>query len=125
MFEDRHIQLMTYNLETLLAEKLETMISRGTANTRMRDFYDVFLLAKQGDFNLSTLQSAIVNTSKKRSSEPQLMNYSQIMKDVASSTIMETAWDGFKRQSYFVDDLPWGDVLKESIALIDRIFQDI
>ncbi|MBU4690084.1 nucleotidyl transferase AbiEii/AbiGii toxin family protein, partial [Mycoplasma zalophidermidis] len=44
MFEDRYISLLTYNIETLLAEKLETMIARSTANTRMRDFYDIFLI---------------------------------------------------------------------------------
>lgn len=47
MFEERSIRLMTYNLETLLAEELETMIARGTANTRMRDFYDVYLLTSE------------------------------------------------------------------------------
>ena len=58
MFENRIIKLMTYNLETLLAEKLETMIARGTANTRMRDFYDIYLLTNRKPFDLSTSQES-------------------------------------------------------------------
>lgn len=48
MFEDRTISIWTYNLETLLGEKLETIMARGTANTRMRDFYDIYVLTYQG-----------------------------------------------------------------------------
>lgn len=124
MFEDRSIQLMAYNLETLLAEKIETMIARGTANTRMRDFYDVFLLSRQGGVDFHTLQSAIVNTAKKRNSERQLGNCKQIMEEVAASSIMETAWNGFKRQSYFVEDLFWEEVVEENITLIKKTLTD-
>lgn len=42
MFEDRSISVLSYNLETLLAEKMQTILARGLANTRMRDFYDVY-----------------------------------------------------------------------------------
>ncbi len=124
MFEDRSIQLMAYNLETLLAEKIETMIARGTANTRMRDFYDIFLLSRQGGVDLHTLRSAIVNTAKKRHSEQQIGTCNQIMQEVASSSIMETAWNGFKRQSYFVDDLSWEEVVEENIILIKKTLTD-
>ena len=120
MFEDRSIQLMAYNLETLIAEKFETMIARGTANTRMRDFYDIFLLSSQGDFDLPTLRSAIKNTARKRKSEQQLEDYRQIMWEVASSSLMKAAWDGFKRQSYFVGDLSWEEVVNGNIILIEE-----
>ncbi len=124
MFEDRHIELMTYNLETVIAEKFETIIARGTANTRMRDFYDVFLMAKQGNFALPTLKRALVNTVIKRNSEPQLKNYSQIMQEIASSSILAAAWDGFTRQSYFAGDLSWEEVLKENIVLIENVMKN-
>lgn len=74
MFENRIIKLMTYNLETLLAEKLETMIARGTANTRMRDFYDIYLLTDRKPFDLTTLRKAILYTSRKRGTEELLAN---------------------------------------------------
>ncbi len=122
MFEERSIRLMTYNLETLLAEKLETMLARGTANTRMRDFYDVYLLTKEGRFDLSVLKKAIVNTSNKRGTKSQLENYSSIMHDVSDSEIMKSAWNNFVKQSYFVGELSWKEVADECSILFERVF---
>ena len=51
MFEDRFISIWTYNLETLLGEKIETIIARETANTRMRDFYDIYVLSEKPEIN--------------------------------------------------------------------------
>ena len=124
MFEDRSIHLMTYNLGTLIAEKFETMITRGAANTRMRDFYDIFLFAWLDNFDHDTLRSAITNTVSKRSSKLQLEDYRQIMQEVASSSLMEAAWEGFKRQSYFVDDLSWEEVVRENILLADKVLAE-
>lgn len=59
MLEDRSIPLLSYNLETLLAEKFETIIARSTANTRMRDFYDVYLLSKTQYIDMQNLKSAL------------------------------------------------------------------
>ena len=58
MFEERAISIWTYNLETLLAEKLETIMARGTANTRMRDFYDIYTISRQEAFNKEVLKRA-------------------------------------------------------------------
>ena len=60
MLEDRSIPLLSYSLETLLAEKLETIIARSTANTRMRDFYDVYLLSKTQYIDMQNLKSALL-----------------------------------------------------------------
>mgnify|MGYP000856249615 CR=1 FL=1 len=121
MFEERSIRLLTYNLETLLAEKLETMIARGTANTRMRDFYDVYLLTKEGRFDLSLLKEAILNTSRSRGTEAQLENYSSIMQDVFNSIIMKSAWDNFVKQSYFAGKLSWEEVAYECVLLSTKV----
>ena len=64
MFEDRSISIWTYNLETLLGEKLETIMARGTANTRMRDFYDLHVLSTQQQFDPEVLKEAFLATSK-------------------------------------------------------------
>jgi predicted nucleotidyltransferase component of viral defense system len=122
MFEDRSIKLLTYNLETILAEKIETMIARGTANTRMRDFYDVFILTQREEFDLSILREAILNTSRIRGTESLLSNHSQIMRGISESHIMETAWANFKRQSYFVGDLSWEEVVSVCFPLAEKVF---
>lgn len=124
MFEERSINLMTYNIETLIAEKLETMITRGTANTRMRDFYDVYILTKEKDFDLFVLKKALLNTSKKCGTESILKDYKVIMHDVAESSIMESAWENFVNQSYFAEGLMWDSVSQACICLSERVLSE-
>ena len=73
-FEDRSISILAYNLETCLAEKLETIISRGTANTRMRDFYDIHILTdtKNNVIDYSVLHDALTNTAAKRNTSSEI-----------------------------------------------------
>ena len=66
MFENRTIYLLTYNVETLLAEKMQTILARGIANTRMRDFYDIYEITKKEKIDRHTLQAAFLATCKKR-----------------------------------------------------------
>lgn len=70
MFEERTITIYAYNIETVLAEKLETIISRGTANTRLRDFYDLYILQQEKSLsvNVQKLKMALEATSRKRES---------------------------------------------------------
>ncbi len=65
MFEDRSISIWTYNLETLIGEKLETIMARGITNTRMRDFYDIHVLLHEKEFDYSVLKDAFMATSRK------------------------------------------------------------
>ncbi|MBR7173317.1 MAG: nucleotidyl transferase AbiEii/AbiGii toxin family protein, partial [Clostridia bacterium] len=79
MFEDRTIAIWTYNLETLLGEKLETIMARGTANTRMRDFYDLHVLSMQQKFDREILKKAFLATSQKRNTIHQLSDLHDIV----------------------------------------------
>lgn len=66
MFEDRKIELQSYNIETLLAEKTQTILSRGLANTRMRDFYDIYEIMHRRDFEEEIFRKAFAATCSKR-----------------------------------------------------------
>lgn len=79
MFDERSIQVLAYNLETLLAEKIETVISRNIANTRPRDFYDIYILHQMHakSCNTDILQKAIGETATKRGSLSANHSYSQ------------------------------------------------
>lgn len=70
LFEECTISILAYNLETVLAEKIETLLARGIANTRMRDFYDIYVLTNTQKHNIddATLKAAFINTSEKRGS---------------------------------------------------------
>ncbi|MPM99766.1 hypothetical protein SDC9_146960 [bioreactor metagenome] len=119
MFEDRHISLWTYNLETVLGEKLETMMARGTANTRMRDFYDVFVLYRQERDTLSVenLAAALKATSAKRNTTPLLPDLAFILQEVRESPDMQKSWESYKRNNFYVEELSWNDVMQTVIEL--------
>ena len=111
MFEDRAISLWTYNLETLLAEKLETIMARGTANTRMRDFYDIHVISQQEFFDKEVLKKALLATSEKRDTTVQIPDFRNILSSVESDEVMKSQWESFKEDSFFVGELSWEEVM--------------
>ena len=112
MFEDRYISLLTYNLETLLAEKMETIISRATANTRMRDFYDIYVISRQKSFDQDVLKDAFYATSEKRDTVVQIPDFIDIISSIESDEVMKSQWENFKNESFFVGELSWTEVIE-------------
>ena len=111
MFEDRSISLMTYNLETLLAEKMETIMSRGTANTRMRDFYDIYVISRQKSFDQGVLKDAFYATSEKRETVVQIPDFMDTISSIESDEVMKSQWENFRNDSFFVGELSWEEVM--------------
>lgn len=111
MFEDRSISLLTYNLETLLAEKMETIMSRGTANTRMRDFYDIYVISSQKSFDQDVLKNAFYATSEKRETIVQILDFINTISSIESDEVMRLQWENFKNDSFFVSELSWAEVM--------------
>ena len=111
MFEDRSISLLTYNLETLLAEKMETIMSRGTANTRMRDFYDIYVISSQKSFDQDVLKNAFYATSEKRETVVQIPDFIDTISSIESDEVMRSQWENFKNDSFFVGELSWAEVM--------------
>lgn len=99
LLEDRSISVLAYNLETILAEKLETVISRGDLNTRPRDYYDIYILAKLQHSNIefNLLKAAFNATVDKRGSKAVVKNYRKIMDTVRGSEIMQKQWDNYQK----------------------------
>lgn len=124
MFEDRYIKVMSYTTETLLAEKIQTIIARGLANTRMRDFYDVYEICQNEniDVNDEILKRAFLATCKKRETIFEKEYIVDVMNTVAQDDELENLWNRYKEEYYYVKDLDWKDVstvVKEFI--INRI----
>ena len=123
MLEDRSIPLLSYNLETLLAEKLETIIARSTANTRMRDFYDVYLLSKTQYIDMQNLKSALYETAKSRNTDLSEENVELVLSEISESNAMFVSWEKYKRDNYYVENFNWIDVVNESRALIETALE--
>ena len=111
MFEDRTIPIMTYPIETVLAEKLETVISRSITNTRMRDFYDIHILLKSQNINADILALALERTAKKRGNFSLLENVESVLKIVKSDKDMKRLWNIYQKKFKYAGEYTWGEVI--------------
>ncbi len=120
MFDDERINIWSYNLETMLAEKLETVIARSTLNTRMRDFYDIHILwsEKANMINIETLRRAIINVARKRGTLELFDNMDEILDDIAESDYLRNNWNNYRKGSYYVGDIEWADVLETTVNIL-------
>ena len=116
LLEDRSISVLAYNLETVMAEKLETVISRGDQNTRPRDYYDIYILTKLQYLNIdiSTLKAALGATVEKR----------KIMDTVKNSEIMQKQWDNYCKDFEYASDIVFGDVCDVVVKLMDNLLDN-
>lgn len=121
LLENRSIDILAYNIETVMAEKLETIISRGIANTRMRDFYDIYILLKlQGDnIDSETLEDAIMATSKRRGSIGVLSDSEQILAEVFASDALLGHWTRYQKEYSYADDVTW-DEIRDAVLTIRK-----
>ena len=111
MFEDRTIPIMTYPIETVLAEKLETVISRSITNTRMRDFYDIHILLKSQNINADILALALERTAKKRGNFNLLENAESVLKIVKSDEDMKRLWNIYQKKFKYAGKYTWDEVI--------------
>ena len=116
MLEDRSISLMSYNIETLLAEKLQTILTRGVLNTRMRDFYDVhvLLITRNKDIDKNIIKQAFFETCKNRQTENLTENARKIYGSIADDDRLASLWSSYQQRYPYVDDLSF-DVVLDSL----------
>ena len=107
LFEDRSILINSYNIETILAEKLETVLRRGKYNSRMKDYYDIyfFLTKLRNEFDINILKDAINNTFTKRESFEYLNDYSQIIKSIIDSDRIKTNWNSYSKKNSYAKNI--------------------
>lgn len=112
LFEERDICLYTYNIETLLAEKSQTIISRGLANTRMRDFYDLYEMVQKLEFSWDIYKQAFDSTCKKRETIFSKEKVDTELKNLSKSKETEKMWNQFKRKNSFVENIKYSEMIK-------------
>lgn len=120
LFDERSIQVLAYNLETLLAEKIETVISRNIANTRPRDFYDIYILYRlhDKDCNPVILEKAIKATATKRGSLPVIRDYEKAMLDVAANDKMQGFWKKYQKDYSYAAGINFNDICRLIIEIL-------
>ena len=120
MFEGRKIAILGYNLETIFSEKLETIISRGTASTRIRDYYDIYLLFQlyKDAINHSHMAEAFYQTVKKRGTHAIIKDKDLILSEIYDSDVLLKLWNRYQKEYKYAESVEWEAVLKSVDACL-------
>ena len=123
MWENRSISILAYNLSTILAEKLETILSRADQNTRPRDYYDVYILTKLQGENIDdkTLSLALSATAEKRGSAHLLSKFRDILSTVKSSSIMKIRWENYQKDFDYAKGIEFEECCNAIISLLESM----
>ena len=107
LFENRNINILAYNIETVLAEKFETAITRGVANSRMRDFYDIYILTTTQDINKEIFSEALKKTVEKRHTIQQLSDINGVINNIFANAVMIDLWSRYQKKYSYATDITW------------------
>lgn len=120
MFEQRYISLWAYTLETVIAEKIETVLVRTILNTRLRDFYDLYILQNAGmKIDTKILADALLATCRKRNSEKLLPEYRRILDEIETNATMRNSWETYQKKNSYATGLSWETVTNAVRVLCD------
>lgn len=119
VFSENKLEVWTYNLETVLAEKIETIIRRGAASTRPRDRYDLFTLyhLRKDEIDIPILKTALNNTAKKRESLDVLTNWESQLEEIRSSDYQKQLWSRYQKSFRYASEISFEESI-EVVAII-------
>ena len=123
LLEDRSISLWSYNLETILAEKLQTVLARGILNTRMRDFYDIRMLLDtyEDKVNKAVLKDAFAATCKKRGTDHLQEQAEEIIKIIEADEQLQALWRAYQKKYSYAAEIDYASVISGVRKLMDWI----
>jgi predicted nucleotidyltransferase component of viral defense system len=114
IFDNENISIMSYNFETIIAEKFETIISRNIDNTRMKDYYDLYMFVnlKWDNINKNVLKEAINNTAKRRESENFINNSAKYIELIENDETLKSLWENYMSNYEYAKDISYEDTIK-------------
>jgi len=120
-FENKMIEVWAYNIETILAEKVETILRRSVFNTRPRDFYDVYIIMKTQRQAISKeiFISALNATSEKRMSLSALQDKAKIIRTVQSDVVIRQRWERYCKEYYYANGIEFDEVMEVLIDILN------
>ena len=119
IFENRNLKIMTYNIESIIAEKFQTVISRGILNSRMKDYYDLYYLITYKDFSKENLKNAIIKTFNKRNTD--IKSIDKVIDEIEKSEFVKELWTSYSEKYQYAKGIEFEKVLG-SIREIEKIF---
>lgn len=125
MLEDRKIQIWSYNVETIIAEKFETIVKRGVLSTRIRDYYDVYMLINTQNkiIDKKTLKDAITLTAQHRGTNEIIKDWKKIVEKIANDSKMRQQWKRYQKDNFYAEEIEYKDLIN-AISKVGEIFDN-
>lgn len=117
---EKSFELWAYNIETVLAEKVETILRRSVFNTRPRDFYDAYILATTQEYDKAVFADALSATAKHRGAEQQISDTEEIMRIIFQSKDLHTMLDKYRKQLAYAKDIEFDAIVDKISSLANR-----
>jgi predicted nucleotidyltransferase component of viral defense system len=123
IFNERNSEVWAYNLETVLAEKVETILSRGVYSTRPRDYYDIYILTKTQTYNQAIFRNALSATTKHRLSSHILIQLDNRVNEIKLSGTLNARWIKYTKDYKYAVGISFVDVVNALEQLVSCISQ--
>lgn len=127
IFENKKIPIMSYTIETVIAEKFHTIITRGLLNTRLKDFYDIYTLinSKNDNINRNNLVNAINNTFKRRETDLNLKRINKIVEELQKDKNLKKLWNNYTEENYYAKEIKFEDTIEALKIIINFISNNL
>ena len=116
--DEKSYELWAYNIETVMAEKVETILRRGIFNTRPRDFYDAYILTTTQKFDITVFEDALKATANHRGTTNQIADVPSILHNIEESPELKTMWDKYRKQFSYAKDITYEQIIDSIKALL-------
>ena len=125
MLEDRKIQIWSYNVETIIAEKFEAIVKRGVLLTRIRDYYDVYMLINTQNkiIDKKALKDAITLTAQHRGTNEIIKDWKKIVEKIANDSKMRQQWKRYQKDNFYAEEIEYKDLIN-AISKVGEIFDN-
>ena len=119
--EEKRIELWAYNIETVMAEKIETILRRNALNTRPRDFYDIFILSKTQTYDMSLLKKALIATAIHRGTTEQIFDIPRLLKIIEDSNELKRMWDKYRKEFDYAANISYEQLIIVLKNICDKL----
>ena len=115
---DLHIRLWGYNIETIMAEKAETILSRGVYNTRPRDYYDIYILETTQKYDIVLFEEALNATAEHRGTAEMISDRAEIIERISRSQSLQNMWKKYQQRFSYAEKISYEEVMAELNKLL-------
>lgn len=116
--DEKSYRLWAYNIETVMAEKIETILRRGIFNTRPRDFYDAYILATTQQFDRTLFNEALKATAEHRGTTEQIADIPAILMNIEGSSELQVMWEKYRKQFAYAKEISYENIISELRKLV-------